>query len=61
MNSTITSSRKMKLMASISALVATLVICSATLALADRYARTGADSQVTLAGAVAAPGALRRG
>ena len=50
MNAAITSSRQMKLMASVTALAATLVITGATLALADRYARTAADAQLATAG-----------
>ncbi len=45
MNATMTSSRKMKLMAGVTALVATLFTAGGTLALADGYARTAADGR----------------
>lgn len=49
MNSAMTSSRKMKLMAGITALVATLFTAGGTLALADGYARTAVDGRGVLA------------
>jgi len=54
MNSATTNSAKVKLIAGAAALVATMLTAGATLALADSYARTGVDGQVTLAGDCAA-------
>lgn len=45
------SSRKMKLMAGVAALAATLFTAGGTLALAETYARTAANGQVSVAAA----------
>lgn len=60
MNSTIATSSKVKFMAGVTALVATMLSAGATLALADSYARTGTEGQITLAGDSAARNTVMR-
>lgn len=55
MNTTMRTGGKMKLLAGVTALAATLFTAGGTLALADRYARTAADGKITtMAGDAAA-------
>jgi hypothetical protein len=55
MNTTMATGGKMKVMAGVAALAATLFTTTGTLALANHYARTAGDEQVQMAGNRATP------